>query len=304
MIFSTLEMRRQGAVLSSRFELTGRRVDYQSDILITPFVDGTSIDTEKLSVFLESCYQAAGVRPSEVDTGAVITTGDAARKDNAQAIVQLFSEQAGQFVCASAGPLLEAKMAAYGSGAVARSAQDHGITVLNLDVGGGTAKLAVLRDGEVLETAAINVGARLITIDDRQRLTKIENAALVVARHCELELELGQTLTPEVCVMLASALAESLLEVAARRSLSPLAKALMITQPLSYQGAVDAVVFSGGVSEYLYETEAQSFGDLGVLLGQKIRDLTPDYLPGVSVETPLPAHSSDGHRGITVHRTG
>ena len=143
LIFSTLEMRRQGAVLSSRFELTNRRVDYASDILITPFVDGTSINTRELTAFFESCYESAGTRPSEVDTGAVITTGDAARKDNAAAVVQMFSEQAGQFVCASAGPMLEAKMAAYGSGAVARSTQGTGATVLNLDVGGGTAKLAV-----------------------------------------------------------------------------------------------------------------------------------------------------------------
>ena len=43
--------------------------------------------------------------------------------------------------------------------------------MLNLDVGGGTAKLAVVRDGVVLESAAINVGARLIIIDDGQRVT-------------------------------------------------------------------------------------------------------------------------------------
>ena len=184
MIFSTLEMRRQGAALSSRFELTGRRVDYESDILITPFVGGTRIDTERLSDFVQSCYGRAGIRPSQVDTGAVITTGDAARKDNAAAIVQLFSEQAGQFVCASAGPLLEAKMAAYGSGAVARSAQQNGLSVLNVDVGGGTSKLALLRNGQVCETAAINVGARLITLDEQQRVTKIESAAASAAAHC------------------------------------------------------------------------------------------------------------------------
>ena len=287
MIFSTLEMRRQGAALSSRFELTGRRVDYESDILITPFVDGTSIDTEKLSVFLETCYEAAGVRPAQVDTGAVITTGDAARKDNAEAIVQLFSEQAGQFVCASAGPLLEAKMAAYGSGAVGRSTQDGGITVLNLDVGGGTAKLAVLKDGVVLETAAINVGARLITIDEKHRLTNMESAAEIVARHRELNLILGQTISDSDRTALADALAVSLLQVAARQPLSSLATELMITQPLGYTGSIDAVVFSGGVSEYLYATETRSFGDIGVLLGQRIRELTPDYLPGVPVETPI-----------------
>ena len=121
LVFSTLELRRQRAVLSSRFELTGRRIDYESRILITPFTDGAAIDTRALSAFVDSAYEEAGLTPADLDTGAVIATGDAARKDNAEAIVRLFSEQAGKFVCASAGPLFEAKMAAYGSGAVARA---------------------------------------------------------------------------------------------------------------------------------------------------------------------------------------
>ena len=286
MIFSTLEMRRQGAALSSRFELTGRRVDYASEILITPFVDGALIDTDTLSAFFKSCYRTAGVRPEEVDTGAVITTGDAARKDNAEAIVKLFSEQAGQFVCASAGPLLEAKMAAYGSGAVTDSAEGDGLTVLNLDVGGGTAKLAVVSNGDVLETAAINVGARLITIDDDGCLAKTEETALVVARHLGLELKPGEVLSRETASALSGALAKSLLEVAARQRFSPLTTELMITAPLNYCGGLDAILFSGGVSEYLYGTEERSYGDLGVLLGQKIKQLTPAYLGKVPVKTP------------------
>lgn len=287
LIFSTLEMRRQSAVLSSRFELTDRRIDYESEILITPFIAGTSIDTDRLSAFFERCYQEAGLRPAEVDTGAVITTGDAARKNNAAAIVQLFSEQAGQFVCASAGPLLEAKMAAYGSGAVARSANGDGLTILNLDVGGGTSKLAIVKDGTVLETAAINVGARLITIDDRQRVTKIERAAEIVSRHRQVNLALGEPIGVVAKTTLAKALAESLLETASGRTLSALSEELMITAPLRHDGEIQAVFFSGGVSEYLYQSEAESFGDLGVELGQQIREIIPTYLAGIALETPL-----------------
>lgn len=287
LIFSTLEMRRQSAVLSSRFELTDRRIDYESEILITPFIDGSSIDTERLSAFFERCYEAAGMHPRDVDTGAVITTGDAARKDNAAAIVQLFSEQSGRFVCASAGPMLEAKMAAYGSGAVARSAQTGDEVVLNLDVGGGTAKLAIVKNGSVLETAAINVGARLITFDNEDHVTKVERAAEIVSRHHDLPIALEHTVSAETKTALARALAVSLLEAAGRHELSDLTKQLMITEPLHHTGAVHLAYFSGGVSEYLYETEAHSFGDLGVLLGQQIRELIAEYLGGVRIETPL-----------------
>jgi ethanolamine utilization protein EutA len=287
LIFSTLEMRRQGAVLSSRFELTGRRVDYESEILITPFVNGASINTDRLSDFFDRCYQAAGMHPGDVDTGAVITTGDAARKDNAAAIVQLFSEQSGRFVCASAGPLLEAKMAAYGSGAVARSTEADSKVVLNLDVGGGTAKLALINNGVVFETAAINVGARLITFDDDGRITTMERAAAIVSQHRDLHLALGRTASEAEKQALARALAESLLEAASSHSLSDLTKALMITEPLRGMDNVQTALFSGGVSEYLYEVEAQTFGDLGLMLGQQIRALIPSYLRDIKVETPL-----------------
>ena len=287
LIFSTLEMRRQGAVLSSRFELTGRRVDYESEILITPFVDGASINTDRLSDFFEQCYQAADLRPRDVDTGAVITTGDAARKDNAAAIVQLFSEQSGRFVCASAGPLLEAKMAAYGSGAVARSAEADGEVVLNLDVGGGTAKLALINNGVVFETAAINVGARLITFDSDGQLTKIERAAAIVSQHRNLNLVLGCPIEEAEKDALARALAESLLEAASGHAPCELTKALMITPPLRDLSNITTVLFSGGVSEFLYEVEAQEFGDLGLTLGHHIRELIPRYLRNVRVEMPV-----------------
>ena len=286
LIFSTLEMRRQGAVLSSRFELSRRRIDYRSDILITPFTGGVSIDTGRLSAFFERCYREAGLLPADVDTGAVITTGDAARKDNAEAIVRLFSEQAGHFVCASAGPRLEARMAAYGSGAVARSAALGDATLLNVDVGGGTTKLALVRDGAVIETAAINTGARLVTVDEHGRLTQVEDAARTVARHRGFALRTGQRLRPEIAAALAGALAESLLQAAARAPLSPLAADLMITGALRCEGPVQALLFSGGVSEYVYEVEARSYGDLGPLLGRRLRELLPVWLPGVPVERP------------------
>src|SRR5204863_4674492 len=125
--------------------------------------DASTIDTEALRRFIADCYQAAGVDKDGVDAGAVIATGEAAMKENAEAIVDLFAEQAGKFVCATAGPNLEALMAAYGSGAVDLSLTT-GKVVLNVDVGGGTTKLSVVEDGLIVETFAINVGARLIAL--------------------------------------------------------------------------------------------------------------------------------------------
>jgi len=285
LIFSRLVLRRQSAALSSRFEVAERRVDYASPIMITPFAGGTSIDTRHLSAFFERAYAESGTRPEEVDTGAVITTGDAARKDNAEAIVRLFSERAGHFVCASAGPVLEARMAAYGSGAIMRSL--HGgetPSVLNIDVGGGTSKLAVVRGGRIDAVAAINVGARLITLDEDGVVTKIEAAAAICSRHRGLGLRCGVRAEESSLAGLADALAESLLEVAVGGPLSPLSSELMITAPFAERGPVDVVFFSGGVSEYFYRETSESYGDIGARLADAIRKRSEAALPGTRIE--------------------
>ncbi|MGE3870615.1 MAG: ethanolamine ammonia-lyase reactivating factor EutA, partial [Pseudorhodoplanes sp.] len=288
LIFSALEMRRQSAALSSRFELVDRRITYASPVMLTPFKDGISLDVDKLSGFFADAYREAGLTAAEIDTGAVITTGDAARKDNAAAVVAMFSRESGKFVCASAGPLLEAKMAAYGAGAVARSgAGDTPITVMNIDVGGGTSKIAILRGGKIVETTAMNVGARLITFDANGILTKIENAAAIVARHKGWTLEVGKLVSPEIRTEMARLLADALMNMVARGPQSPLTRDLMITGALTCPDKIDVVIFSGGVSEYVYGHQTQEFGDLGVHLAKRLREQVSAHLPGAVLEEPV-----------------
>ena len=287
LVFSTLELRRQGAALSSRFAVAARRVDYRSPIMITPFSDGINLDTDRLKIFLDSAYMQAGITPEQVETGAIVTTGDAARKDNAAAVLALFSKWAGDFVCASAGPILEAKMAAYGSGAVLRSNyHDVATTVLNIDVGGGTSKLALVRDGKILSLAALNVGARLLTFDSVNRLTKMETAARICSDHLKLGLQLGEVISGDARNALCKALAKALLEVATGSSRSALTDKLMITEPLRLDSTVDVVLFSGGVGEFFYGDSCVDYGDLGQLLANHIRSKVPTYLPTATVELP------------------
>ncbi|MCH6551858.1 MAG: ethanolamine ammonia-lyase reactivating factor EutA, partial [Planctomycetes bacterium] len=271
--FSKLVLERQGVALSSRFEVVERTVTHRSPILLTPYVDLFTIDTEELSRFIKGVYEDAGMRPEDVDTGATIFTGEAAKKNNAEAISALFAAEAGKFVCATAGPNLEAVMAAHGSGACARSESVDGEarTVLNVDMGGGTAKLAICRDGEIVETAAINVGARLVAMDELGRITRIEPAGLIVAEELGIPLEVGGTLSETQQRAMAEVLADCVLNLAERRPLAPLTDRLMITDPLSFDGPIDAVTFSGGVSEYVYGNESRNFGDLGILLGKAVR---------------------------------
>src|SRR5207249_671009 len=132
-----------------------------------------------LQAFFDDAYREAGVKPEDVDSGAILITGEALKKENAQPIVEMFSHSAGKFVTAAAGHNHEALLAAYGSGAVGLS-QDNGWRILNVDIGGGTTKFALIERGEVLETAAISTGARLIAFDAAGACTRIEDPALVI----------------------------------------------------------------------------------------------------------------------------
>ncbi len=160
LVFSRIVLER----LDSRYVVTQRETFYQSDILLTPYSSEEEIDADALGAFFEKQYENAMVDPDEIDAGALILTGVAVRRSNARQIGELFARQAGKLVAVSAGDNLETVMAAYGSGAVARSIRDHA-PVMNVDVGGGTSKIAVCDDGQVIAITAVDVGARLVCTD-------------------------------------------------------------------------------------------------------------------------------------------
>jgi ethanolamine utilization protein EutA len=165
-------------------------------------------------------------------------------------------------------------MAAHGSGAVALS-QSRRATVLNIDVGGGTSKLSSIRDGAVLQTAAVNVGARLLAFDESGRVVRVEEPARVLMARLGGTVELGDRVGPERAEAFAALMAEVLFEVARGGPYSELTRELLITEPLSdvpRLGEVDHVMFSGGVSEYVYGRDRTSYGDLGELFGRSIRE--------------------------------
>ena len=286
LIFSRLVLKRLGLFLSSRYVVVDRQTLYRSRILLTPYRRDTTIDPERLGAFIAAAYAEAGLQPGEIDSGALILTGVAAERDNAAAIGELFSAEAGKLVCAAAGPRLEALLAAHGSGAVAHSRQDGGRRVLNVDVGGGTTKLALIRDGEVLDTAIIGVGARLIARNGGTELARVEHDGRVVADALGIPLELGEALSDSHARRIAEALADAAIEFVSGSVRSDLVRALAQTRPLDVAG-VEAVTFSGGLSEYLYGREATDHGDLGLDLTAALRRRIADgALPAPLVEPP------------------
>src|SRR5260221_7558987 len=181
MMFANVHLQRLGTALSSRFVVVNRRIIWQSPILLTPYLSDYTIDIDELEGFIGGCYRYADIEPADVDSGAVILTGEAIKRRNARAIAELFSEEAGRFVCASAGHHMECQLAAHGSGAVALS-RGHGATLLNVDIGGGTTKFALIEKGTILATAAIAVGGRLIVEDPKKGLTRVEGPSQEAAQ--------------------------------------------------------------------------------------------------------------------------
>jgi len=275
LIFSELELERQGIRLSSAYVVVERKVAHRSDVILTPYSSERRIDTDALAKFIERSYAEAGWAPDDVDTGAVITTGEAARKENAAAIVALFSGQAGKFVCATAGHHLESLLGAHGSGAVALSRDPATPLVLNVDIGGGTTKLAVCRDGRVEETAAIDIGARLISWDKAGTIRAISRAGAHVAKDAGVKIAVGDVRDERVLDAVAERIADLALRVPLGETFDD--PSMWLTEPLVARGPFHTLVFSGGVGEYINGWEKSEFGDLGLRLGHAIQHRLADF---------------------------
>jgi len=255
---------------TNKLDVVNREITYLSDVFMTPFKGSYSIVVKRLSSILNRIYEDAGFALGEVDTGAIIITGEAARRRNSRKIIDLFANQMGKFVCAIAGPNYEAALAAHGSGSLKLSDRRK-ITVMNVDIGGGTSKIAVLRNGQVVDTASLCVGARCIVLDEKGRLTRFNNPGEIIARATDVSLRLGEKMPETDQRRMACAMANCLFEVMRRCQISDLTKQLMITPQLNYKGTINRIVFSGGVAEYIYGYEDRDFGDLGRILGGEIR---------------------------------
>jgi ethanolamine utilization protein EutA (predicted chaperonin) len=265
LVFSRLELTLEG----SRYRVTKREILNESQILLTPYVDDTRIDVEALEAFINQQYKKAKIRREEVDTGALILTGVAVRRRNARAIGELFAQEAGKFVAVSAGDGLEATMAAHGSGAAAHSAKTGGI-VLNIDIGGGTSKLALCNNGKVQEVSAVDIGARLVAFDQDGTVVRIEEAGRKHAAWVGIDVALGQKLSQDALRAIASGMVDKLFAILKSEPLTEDIRGLLRLPRLNYRGEVDSVMFSGGVSEFIYNREKTSFGDLGPLIADEI----------------------------------
>ena len=256
------------SVLQRKPVVLERKVIARSPILLTPFSGDWNIEAGPLRELIEATFAAAELGRDAIDTGAVIITGEAARRDNAAKIAELFADETGKFVCATAGPMLETIMAAHGSGAVQQS-REQGLTLLNIDVGGGTTKISVIEAGRIRGTTAVNIGARLLAYNSADEIVRLEKGGRRFLADLGEALDYGAKAPVELRGRLANRMARALFEALAGGQ-QPW-EDFYVSPGLGALPKIDGILFSGGVAEYIYRRESASFGDLGPLLGRAIR---------------------------------
>jgi len=261
LLFSKIVLER----FDARYLVVERSIIHQSDILLTPYRAGEDIDAAALGDFMAGEYQTVGLAREAVDTGALILTGVALRRKNARAIADLFSAEAGKFVAVSAGDALEALMAAHGSGALALS-RERKTPVMNIDIGGGTTKIAICEAGEVVASTVVEAGARLVVFDDEDRVEHVEKFGRRDMDDLGFDLGVGDGGGPELRIALAGKMAARIIAAAKGADLGDWLR----RPPLAGSTDIGQIIFSGGVSEFIYGREAGRYSDLGPDLADAI----------------------------------
>ena len=249
-----------------KMEITNREILYRSPVYFTPLASESLVDGPALRRLVEREYAAAGITRESVDTGAVIVTGETSRKENARTVLGELSNFAGDFVVATAGPDLESILAARGAGAMERS---NGRRVLHMDIGGGTSNLCLIEDGEILATGCLNVGGRLLKLDE---------GGVITYRSPVLEgltdLQVGMRPTGQQLKQLADMLAAALEMAAGLREPTEILCKLTTEENGSPWQIPEGVIpsFSGGVADCIGKDYPDlQFGDIGPVLGRAIR---------------------------------
>jgi ethanolamine utilization protein EutA len=271
LVFSKLLLEKDERSATRRFKIRQRQIIYEGRIIHTPVLDDKTLDIKKLTEFFKAEYKHAGIHPKDIQTGAVIVTGESARKQNAHQIAEALSNDAGKFVAATAGPNFESLIAAMGSGAAARSKDNHK-TILSCDVGGGTSNMAVIKDGQTLSTSCISVGGRLLGVGSNGKIWRIDPPARLVMQHLGLNHKIGDRISRADIKRIAVAFAKVLFEVITGPAISRLARQLMVTDNLRFPDRIDEYSFSGGVAELMYGG-LNHYDDIGKVLAEQINTL-------------------------------
>ena len=279
-VFSRIEMdNTAGYFTAPRIAITGKEILYKSKVYFTPLKTQTLIDADAVRDIVAQEFRSAGYSPADTQTGAVIITGESARKENAASVLQALSDFAGEFVVSTAGPDLESIIAGKGSGAWQYSI-DNDCTVVNLDIGGGTSNIVFFNAGDTQGKICLDVGGRLIRLDSRSGspvVSYVSYAAAEAARLAGVRVEVGQSISRSDLRSICDAFADCLAGAIGIAPVSPLQAKILTPGSDVYRPARPSrrICFSGGVADCIYHQSGEDdlrYGDIGPILGRAIRE--------------------------------
>ncbi|MFC4357229.1 ethanolamine ammonia-lyase reactivating factor EutA [Halobium salinum] len=274
-ILSRLRVASTGPGSAGKLAITDRKILFRGEIHETPLIDAETIDAAGVAAIVEEELERAGVSRAEIDTGAVIVTGETARRSNAAALVSELALELGEFVVETAGAHLEAVLAGRGSGAAAYANRENA-TVANIDVGGGTTNIAIFDGDAVRETRCCRIGGRLVEVDDGT-VQGVAETLRPLLDHLDMTLAVGDDLTAEKLDRLGESMADCLADLLTGPPYpDPLAE-LAIGELPDERVDLDVVAFTGGVGSLVSTptdgtVNRSAYGDIGVALARAIRD--------------------------------
>jgi Ethanolamine utilization protein, possible chaperonin protecting lyase from inhibition len=281
-----------------------RTVRFRGSVHETPLIDPETVDTDAVAGLITADLETAGVAPEEIDTGAVIVTGETARTANAEPLAHQLADESGNFVVATAGAALEAILAGQGAGSAAHAAESQ-TTVANVDVGGGTTNTAIFDADGVVETRCLDVGGRLVGVADGT-LTKLADPARTISEAHGLGLSVGDPVDPDKLSALASAMATLVIDSILGPPYDRLTLQLAIGSLPEEPQALDTVVFTGGVGRLVGEyansavgTDPFAYNDLGPLLAKALAEAAADSQ--LTVTQLVGGFACDRHRCRNAH---
>lgn len=276
LVFSALEIENTAGVASvPRISVVDKRIVYRSDIHFTPLLSSTVIDAEGVRRIVEAEYRAAGMDREKISAGAIIITGETARKENAETLLRSMEGLAGDFVVATAGSDLESILAGKGSGAAAYSKRER-TSVVNFDIGGGTTNVAIFRNGEVTDTTCLDIGGRLVRLDPKtMKVEYIAPGLAPLISSLDLPLTEGKTASVDDLERLSRRMAAFLDELMGLAPRSSLFESMLTAHDFrSGDRTVKHAFFSGGVADGIAGVPDGGpfvYGDIGILLGQAVK---------------------------------
>lgn len=280
LVFSRIEMdNTAGYFTAPRIAITGKEILYKSQVYFTPLKTQTLIDADAVREIVAQEFRNAGYSPADTQTGAVIITGESARKENSASVLQALSDFAGEFVVSTAGPDLESIIAGKGSGSWQYSI-DNDCTVVNLDIGGGTSNIVFFNAGDTQGKICLDVGGRLIRLDSRSGspvVSYVSYAAAEAARLAGVRVEVGQSISRSDLRSICDAFADCLAGAIGIAPVSPLQEKILTPGSDVYRPARPSrrICFSGGVADCIYHQSGEDdlrYGDIGPILGRAIRE--------------------------------